>query len=219
MKKIRFGMGGILMAASMLISDRFYIIGIYVLAAAFHEIGHLVAAKLLKIEVEEIRFGFSGIRIVTDSRLVSYKRELLLALAGPLFNLAAFFGILLGFECLGAGSVFLRAEGFMRGESDLLGAVGFFALSSLVQAIMNLLPVKTFDGGRIIYCAIADKLGQRAAEQVIDIFSALSAVILWALALYLMLRISAGLGIFVFSACIFASAWQKERECSLNCSK
>ena len=204
MKKIRFGLGGVMMAASMLISDRFYVIGIYVLAAAFHELGHLAAAEMMKIEIEEIRFGFSGIRIVTDSRLVSYKKEIFLALAGPIFNLAAFLGIFILFWNFGVGSVFLSAESFLGGKCDGLGAVGFFALSSLVQAIMNLLPIKSFDGGRVVYCAVAELFGESKGEWSVSVLSAFAAFLLWTVALYLMLRISAGLGIFVFAACVFA---------------
>jgi membrane-associated protease RseP (regulator of RpoE activity) len=216
MKRIKFGMGGILMIAAMLISDRAVIIGVYMLAAALHEMGHLLAARLMKIEIKEISFGFSGVRIVTDARLTSYKREILLAFAGPFVNIAIFCAVCIAFKACGMTfeDVFGSGAQLLSGNIGISELSGFLALSSLVQAIMNLLPVKSFDGGRIIYCAIADKLGQSAAERVIDISSALSAVILWALALYLMLRISAGLGIFVFSACIFASAWQKEQECS-----
>ena len=83
------------------------------------------------------------------------------------------------------------------------GVFGFVALASLLQACINLLPVRTFDGGRIMYCFIALTLGERIAERVLDILSAFSAFILWVAALYLMLKISSGLGIYTFSACLF----------------
>ena len=213
MKKIKFGMGGILMLAAMLISDRAVIIGVYMLAAALHEIGHLLAAKLLKIEIKEIKFGFSGVRIVTDARLTSYKREMLLASAGPCVNLAVLCAVCIAFIWSGMSAVDVLEAGerLLLGEIGIWELSGFLALSSLVQAIMNLLPVTSFDGGRIIYCAVAEKFSQSAAERILDVTSALSAVVLWALALYLMLRISAGLGIFVFSACIFAVSREERR--------
>lgn len=214
MKKVRFGMGGIMMIAALMISDRAAIIGIYMLAAAWHEIGHLIAAKLMKIDVEEIRFGFSGVRIVTDARLTSYKREIMLAFAGPLMNMLAFGAACVTFGASGRGieSLFECAASFLRGGADIWGVVGFFALASLIQAIMNLLPVNTFDGGRMIYCFIAQRFSQYAAERVLSVLSAFSAFFLWTLALYLMLRISSGLGIFVFAACIFASTRMENGE-------
>ncbi len=208
MKKVRFGLGGIVMMAAMLVSDSGALILIYVLAAALHEAGHLLAAKILKVGVSEIKFGFSGVRIVTDERLTSYRREIILALAGPVTNLLALLFSLTVFRIRGEGFLTLLTLGsemLLSGEGNLYGALSFFALSSLVQAAVNLLPVKTFDGGRVLYCLAAELLGENVAERIIDVTTAFSAFVLWTLALYLMLRVSSGLGIYVFSAFIFAS--------------
>ena len=213
MRKVRFGMGGILMIASMMISDSFAIIGVYLLAAAWHEAGHILTSKLMKIEIKEIKFGFSGIRIVTDSHLTSYKREFWLSLAGPCANILAFIITVSVFKASGMRTteLFESASRFLGGERGVWEALAFFALASLIQAIMNLLPVNTFDGGRMIYCAVAELFSQHAAERILSILSAFSAFILWTVALYLMLRISAGMGIFVFSGCIFALITMKDK--------
>jgi hypothetical protein len=96
-------MGGILMLSALLISDSGRLILIYAFAAAMHEAGHLLAAKLLNIGIREIDFGFSGIRIITESRLTSYKRELILASSGPLVNILALFCVLAVFYAKGDG--------------------------------------------------------------------------------------------------------------------
>jgi membrane-associated protease RseP (regulator of RpoE activity) len=105
------------------------------------------------------------------------------------------------------------AEGFWRLQSaSREGILGFFILSSLVQAVTNLMPVQSFDGGRILYCALARYVDSDTAERIVAAASALSAFVLWTVALYLMLRISSGLGIYVFAACIFAGMiTEKER--------
>ena len=208
MKKVRFGIGGLLMIAATIISDSAEVIVIYLLAAILHEIGHIFAAKCMKIEIKEIKFGFSGVRIVTDERLTSYRRELLLAAAGPAVNIAVFLAASLFFCAKGGSSqLFEAAEIFLSDtEPKLEGGIAFLALSSLVQAIFNLMPVNTFDGGRILYCAIADNVSERAADHILSVTTAFSAFLLWTVALYLMLKVSSGLGIFVFAACIFASA-------------
>lgn len=214
MKRIRFGIGGVLMISAMLVSDSTAVIGIYILAALFHELGHLLAAKLLKIGIKEIVFSFSGVRIITDERLTSYKNEFFLALAGPFANFAVFFAVFACFQALEVptAAIFESAESFLKGNLSPCGIFGFLALSSLIQALMNLLPVKTFDGGRIVYCVIAENISEPAAERVLSVFSAFSAYILWTVALYLMLKIGAGLGIYVFAACIFASCFKKTSE-------
>lgn len=213
MKKIKFGLGGLLMIAAMLISDSLRILGIYILAAILHELGHLFAAKSMKIEIKEIKFGFSGVRIVTDERLNSYKNEVMLAAAGPIVNIMIFLSVFAYF-CLNGGGMglFDIAEVFLsKSEFTTDGALGFLALSSLIQAIFNLMPVNTFDGGRILYCLIAQIVNEHVADHVLSVTTAFSAFILWTVALYLMLKVAAGLGIYVFAACIFASMIGKEK--------
>ena len=204
-KKVYFGIGGVLMIAATLVSDSAAVIAVYAAAAALHEGGHLLAARIMGIAVDEIRFGFSGVRIVTGERLLSYKKEFLLAFCGPLINLTVFFAILAYFLLRGEfGEAYAATEKFfLFGEPTCKGVFGFLALSSLLQAAMNLLPIKSFDGGRMLYCLTARFLGIGAAEITVTVLSALCALFLWTLALYLMLRVAGGLGIFVFAACIF----------------
>lgn len=205
-------MGGVLMIASMLVSDSAAVIAVYLAAALWHEVGHLLAAKILKIGISEIKLGFSGARIVTDERLTSYKSELLLSLAGPLANILGC-GAVVGVFCMlgeGIKGAAESAETFLRSpRADLRGILAFFALSSVIQAILNLLPVKTFDGGRILYCAAADLIGEGAGERILTVTTAFSALILWIFALYLMIKIGGGLGIYVFAACVFAGTTVK----------
>ncbi len=207
-KKIRIGAGAFLMALTALISDKMSLILIYAASAFLHEAGHLCAARLLKIRVREIRFGFAGVRICTEPGLSSYRDEFLLAAAGPFVNLLIIVVALTLSGACGAGVdelLALTAEFAEGGELRPMGALGFAALSSLLQGGMNLLPIDTYDGGRMLYCGAATLLGEERAQRLISVTSAASAFILWTAALYLMLKISAGLGIYVFSVCIFLS--------------
>ena len=208
MKKIRLGAGALLMLSAMIISDRADVILIYAFSAFLHEIGHLGAAKMLKIRIKEIKFDFSGVRICTDERLTPYKSEIALAMAGPLVNLIVTGAVMSFFKAQGISSAEASEHiGYFltQGGSEIYGAIGFFGLSAALQGGINLLPVSTFDGGRITYCAIASLFGERSASRVTAAFSAASAFVLWTVSLYLMLRMSSGLGIYVFAACIFAS--------------
>ena len=212
-KKIKLGLGAIIMAVAMLISDRADVIILYTLSASLHECGHLLAARILGVKVKEIRFEFSGVRICPEEGITSYKNEFILAAAGPLVNLAVITAAIAVFSFfkVSPSDAESLCEGFLlSGEYTHFGALGFVALSSLLQGGINLLPVRTFDGGRMTYCLCASLLGERRAENILDVFSALSAFILWTIALYLMLKISSGLGIYVFSLCLFLSTFEKE---------
>ena len=196
------------MLGSMIISDRAEILFLYIISATLHECGHLLAAKLMKIKITEIKFEFSGVRICTDERLLSYKSEFLLAAAGPF---ASFICVTLSIAYLshfgiGIKTASLLTEAFLfNGEYTNVGAVGVFAVSALLQGGINLLPVSTFDGGRMLYCIIAMIFSERAAQCFLDVFSSMCALILWIVALYLLIRIGSGLGIYVFATCLFAS--------------
>lgn len=213
LKKLRFGIGGVLMIAAMLVSDSAMVIAVYLAAALWHEAGHLVAARLLRVRVNEVRLGFSGARIVTDERLTSYKTELLLSLAGPLANILGCGAVVVAFCAFGKGIEGMTdsAEVFLRSpRMEILGILSFFALSSVIQAILNLMPVKTFDGGRILYCAAAELMGEGAGDRILTVTTAFSALILWMIALYLMIKVGGGLGIYVFAACVFVGSLRCE---------
>ena len=200
------------MALAALLCDRVDIILLYALSAALHEGGHLAAARLLGIKIKEIRFEFSGIRICPDEGISSYKKELFLAAAGPFANLCVITVTVALFSLWGItadeASV-LCSKLLFEGEYTRAGAISFVALSSLLQGGINLLPVRTLDGGRMTYCLTAILWDERRAENLLDVFSALSAIVSWTASLYLMLKISSGLGIYVFSACLFLSTFEK----------
>ena len=208
LKRIKVGVGALLMLGSMMISDRVEILLLYMLSATLHEFGHLAAARMLGIGVMEIRFEFSGVRICTEEKLTSYKSEAILAAAGPLVNFACVTVCVAVFSFMNISIIEvseLTGAFLVDDFYSHVGAMGFFAIASLLQGCVNLLPVKTFDGGRICYCTIALLCSEKTAGRVLDVSSAFSAFVLWTVALYLMLRLSAGLGIYVFAACIFLS--------------
>lgn len=203
MKKIKIGIGGLLMLGAMMLSERAEVFAVFLSAAIVHELGHLIAAKVMRIGVKEIRLDTFGARICVEERMLSYKEELWLALSGPLANLVS--SIILIFTLPKDAEVltFEVSRFVTSGEWHATGAVGFFVLSSLIQAAINLLPIKSFDGGRAIQNIMSLFLSDNAAERIIDISSAISVGILWMMALYLMLKTSSGLELYAFSIGLF----------------
>ena len=154
------------------------------LAAALHECGHLLAARLMKIPIRGIRLDFLGARIDVGAVVLSYGQEWLLAAAGPLFSLllatlaAPFWSV----------SLFLRA----------------FSAASLLLGILNLLPVRSFDGGRMLECFLCCRLGAMNGERIMQGFTFVSLFLLWLTAVYLLFHTGGGLSLFCFSVSLFA---------------
>ena len=167
----------------MLLTDRTGISLLTVAAALLHEGGHLLAARLLGIRLERMRLGFLGMRLDMGADILSYGQEWLLCAAGPLVSL------------LGA-AVAAPLWGIWK-------SARFFSCASLVLGLLNLLPIRSFDGGRMLECFLSLTLGTRASERVMTACSFLFLFLLWATAVYFLLRVGDGLSLFCFSLSLF----------------
>ena len=207
MDKIKTTIGFLMMLSAFIVSEKAAVFIVYIFAAAIHEAGHLIAAKALKIKIKGIGFDYSGLRIHIDEKMTAYTSEIVLAAAGPIFNaLSAGVGyFILKNHFVDSGYFFEEVTKFISaGEPSPIGSSGFFIVASCVQAAINLLPIKTFDGGRMLYCMLATIYEEETAEKVLSFTSSVFAFILWIVSLYLMLKLSRGLGIYIFATSIFA---------------
>ncbi len=158
-------------------------------AAALHECGHLLAARLLGIKLRSLEIGPLGATIRTRGSLISYGREWLLCAAGPAANLIS-----------GAAAyLFSRMD---IGPVSSSTAFNFCSVS-LMLALLNLLPVEGFDGGRMLYCASGSFAGPRIASALLTCCSIISVCLLWMLSVYLLLRWGSSLSLFIFSVSAF----------------
>ena len=155
-------------------------------AALVHECGHLLASRLLGIPIGSLTFTLFGFRLSLKSGLISYRRELLLAMAGPLFSLL-----------LGALTVPFTENRF----------VCALHVATVALGILNLLPVKRFDGGRMLYAAVASLASPSLASRAQDLTSALSLLLLWTVSVYFLLHGGFGLSLFVFSFAVFCKSF------------
>ena len=190
-KAIKISFFGLLMLLALVISHS-YISFAAIAAAAIHELAHIFAASSLGISIGSLRLGIFGASLSIDQSTASYKDELLIALAGPAANLV----------CSALTVLFLPTS---------LPAVNMFLGTSLFLGLLNLLPISDFDGGRILFCALATHTSLSVAQTIIRISSFVFIFSLWALSVYLILRLGASLSLFVFSASVFCRIFIKSR--------
>ena len=132
--------GFLLIMAWLNYCDRQGLFLLAVCAAAAHEAGHWLLIRVFRGRVALLRLSASGAELVVEGTL-SYGKELLCALAGPLVNL-------------------LLALGAARIGSPV------FAGLNLALGLFNLLPVSALDGGRILSCLICVFWGPERAQRL-----------------------------------------------------
>ncbi|MFA5561154.1 MAG: hypothetical protein WDA00_00725 [Eubacteriales bacterium] len=145
-----------LWTAAMLCYETVAVTLAVVFAVVLHECGHLLSFSLLGEPPPKIRGCPGGVRILS-ARSLSYRKELLTALAGPTANLAA------AALCL----LFARqAEGYLL----------LCATMQLLVAAGNLLPIQTLDGGRALSAVVSMKTDAERAWLVCRVTSLLCIV-------------------------------------------
>ena len=179
--KIRITPGAILLLAVLAFgqSPLFFATA---LAAAVHECGHLLAARLLGIPLRLLELDLMGAKIVPAKALPSYRAEALLAASGPLFS------IVLALPFLSATSPFSVA----------------LRAATLSFALFNLMPIEGFDGGRVLFALLATRFGDSTARRCLFLSSYLSLLFLFALSSCLLLRYGEDPTLAILSASLFA---------------
>ena len=150
MKMLRFIYNKILPALFwlmlLLAFDSIYITLLTILAAALHELGHIAAASIvLNRSISLPKAAIYGLRIDTGG-IISYKEEFFIALGGPLANILVFFITL----------PFFRLSDY----------ISTFCFINLLTAISNLLPLRSYDGQRLLTCLIAAHTAPFVTESI-----------------------------------------------------
>jgi Zn-dependent protease len=126
---------------------------VYALSVITHELGHLAAARVLKVQVTAVELDVAGgyVEMCDDDRLTAGKLAAIVA-AGPLVT-----------ALLALGSwIALRTLGWPLTETpDLQTSAGVTAgcvlssafLINVVALAVNLLPLHTLDGGQLLTAA------------------------------------------------------------------
>ena len=134
-------------------------------SALIHELGHIVMAELLGFGVKELYFAPFGIRMILKTPLSVAKstKKIAVLSAGCFVNLVLF----IVFWFLGHKTA---------------------AYIQLITATFNILPAGTLDGGRILHEILTMHLEADRAQTITDIISLLSAVLLFLLGSFVLLK-------------------------------
>ena len=185
--KIKIGFFFVLMSLTLLVTSRQYFPAL-ALSVTLHELGHILAARLRGIRLSKFSLGILGATLFPKERFFSYVDEIFLCLGGPLMN---FLSVIV---CL----------------SLHIPNTSFFVLSSLALGTLNMLPIHDFDGGRIFSAFLRLHTSDYTARLISRIVSFVCLFSLWCTSVYFILRYSATLSLFVFSASIFTKIFISE---------
>ena len=152
-----------------------------VAAAMLHELGHMVAAWGWGVTIRSLRLDLFGARLELGG-LTGYAAELAVAAGGPLVSLAV--------------AALFRPMGGMWMGAELFSSV------SLGLGLLNLLPVRGLDGGRMLSCALSLTAGEGVSESVLRLTTGIALGCLWLLSVYALLRVGEALTLFTFTLCL-----------------
>ena len=159
-------------ALFLLLTDTPILLTALLPAALLHELAHYAVLRLCGVRTA--RFTLTGLGAslyVPELHRLSYGAELLSAAAGPLMNLLLW--VLLS----------------LTGREELT----LFAGAQMVLGVLNLLPVRPMDGGRILWLATAYLTEPYTADRVAAAVGLAASSALLALCLWLVLTTGNGL--------------------------
>ena len=189
-KRLRISLPMLILLALLILTDRTGAGTLTLLAAFLHECGHFAAARGLGLSPRELRLDLLGARMEISGRMLSYGEEFLLAAAGPLAS----------FVCSLAGALLWE-----------FSAARIFSAASLLLGLLNLLPIRTFDGGRMLEATLSACMGVSRASLVMRLCSFAALFLLWLIAVYFLLRAADGLSLLCFTLSLFFRFFDGER--------
>lgn len=139
------------------------------ISAFLHELGHIFVMKMCGQNINQIKILPFGIDIQKNNSLSSYKDDILISSAGILVNL----------------SLIILCKTFYKGHY-----ADFFITSNTILIFINLLPIKSFDGGQIVETLLALKYDLNTADKIIKVSSFICIFLVGSFAVWLLFNTS-----------------------------
>lgn len=189
--KARISVALISIILAMLICDFSVYSFCVILSAAIHETGHIVALKMAGAKIQNITVLPFGAEIRTDADMLPYKKELLVALAGPAANIV--------FALVSGTLWFLFCK----------PVIMFFAVCNLILAFINLVPVRTLDGSRALGCVLLEKMPYEKADAYIESISSAAFALLTFASFVLLAVTGCNFSLIIFCVYTFISVYAR----------
>ncbi len=140
---------------------------ITIASSLFHEMGHLLMMILVGNKPKRIKFEIVGMNIIRDDNFgISTKREIAISLGGPVMNF-----IIVIISCI----ILCLYESYI---------ILTCACINLILMTFNLLPIKSLDGGAILYFLLSQHFENALCRKILKITSILFIAIIYLWALY-----------------------------------
>lgn len=144
------------------------LIAVIFLSVLAQELGHAMMARENGVQVLDVSISpLAGVAKIEQASN-SPRAELLIALAGPAFNLAIFITLLPIVMLLsvisGAEAVFDVGSGFR--DLGLTNIIAAAALFNLGLAVFNLVPAFPLDGGRVVRAYLSTRMNRHSATVI-----------------------------------------------------
>ena len=145
-----------------------------------HEAGHAAAALMIGKKVTRITLMPVGITM-TVTQASSYVQEIVIAAAGPVQNVL----------------LMLCSPLFPCGEE-------IFTFATISLAV-NLAPMATLDGGRLLCAAVSSRFGAEKGESAVRAATAICLFFLWTVAVYIFFYTAENAALLIFCSYIFSA--------------
>ncbi len=162
-----------------------FVVGVFALVL-LHELGHGMMAHQYGLQVRDVTlFPFGGVARV-EQMPANSRIESMVALAGPLTNLALAAATLplLLLWIVASGHTPLNIFGNYQIDTPSIGGlVLYLYLANLLLAVVNMLPVFPMDGGRVLRASLSGVAGRDLATRSAIFATAIFSVAVGAFAL------------------------------------
>ena len=145
---------------------------LFFLAVFLHEGGHLLAILFFGERPKELRFRLGGAEIRLDNPYLSYRKEVLIHLAGPLA----------GAFTSGICILILRTHPYPR--------LFYFLFCNLFLTALNALPIKGLDGYHALFSLLCIKKEEEEAKRILLPYHGAFSLILLFAGLFLLFSFS-----------------------------
>ncbi|MEG2813570.1 MAG: hypothetical protein RSA79_03120 [Oscillospiraceae bacterium] len=152
-----------------LLTDEKNVAFLSLLACIIHELAHVIAFMIVSYTPIALDFEITGLRLTASPHKLSIGKELFVQVAGCLMNFILFFSFYFSLTQINSLSIITVAH--------------------LIIGIFNMLPLKSFDGGKILMLILTKTIRVDIALKICDIVDGVFLLLLFIAGVFLFLKI------------------------------